>query len=150
MSAQGRPRDYINYLQECALIELRKGAGLIAEETVKDADKAYSNYLKKELIDEIHGVIPEIDTVFSIFSESRKWILSVDEFKLAYQERVDAGTLKVADSDFVLRSLFYFSVIGNVARVDKHIFRHQNPEADLNFKEKIVVHKGLLKSLQIM
>ncbi|MEO7177672.1 MAG: hypothetical protein ABIW83_02400, partial [Allosphingosinicella sp.] len=150
MSAQGRPRDYVNYLQECAEMELKRSGFEISGDTIKDADKAYSNYLKKELIDEIHGIIPDISTVLDIFSETRKWILSVDEFRRAYKERIAEGRMKVSDVEFVLRTLFYFSVIGNVARVGVHIFRHERPDAQLNFKEPIVVHRGLMKSLQII
>lgn len=150
MSAQGRPRDYINYLQQCAYSSLKKGETEISLDTIKESDKAYSNYLKKELIDEIHGIIPDIAKVLSIFSELRKWILTIDEFKQAYAERVEAGGMAIADADMVLRTLFYFSVIGNVVKVDLHIFRHERPTAQLNFKERIVVHRGLMKSLQII
>jgi Cdc6-like AAA superfamily ATPase len=150
MSAQRRPRDYINYLQECASIELKRTGTEISADTIRDADKAYSNYLKKEMIDEIHGIIPDIARVLAIFSESRKWILSVDEFRVAYQERVKAKSMAIDDVDFVLQTLFYFSVIGNVVRTDFHVFRHERPDAQLNFKEKIVVHRGLMKALQIL
>lgn len=150
MSTQGRPRDYINYLQECAKIELKRSANIISEDTIKDTDKIYSNYLKKELIDEVHGIIPDISNVLSIFSETRKWILSIEEFRDAYLERSKGGKMSVDDVDFVLRTLFYFSIIGNVARVGVHIFRHERPSSQLNFKEKIVVHRGLMKALQII
>ncbi|MER8504786.1 cold shock domain-containing protein [Mesorhizobium sp. M1339] len=150
MSTQGRPRDYINYLKECADIELSKNGEEISADTVKDADKAYSNYLRKELIDEMHGLIPDIDSVFSIFSESRKWILNISEFKSAYNQRLKSNTLKISDVDFILRTLFYFSVVGNVVRVGIHMFRYERPDAELNFKESIVVHRGLMKSLQIV
>jgi hypothetical protein len=106
--------------------------------------------LKKELIDEMHGIIPDIAKVLSIFSESRKWILSIQEFRQAYQERVDAKAMTITDVEFILRTLFYFSVIGNVVRVDLHIFRYERPDAQLNFKERIVVHRGLMKALQII
>lgn len=143
MSAQGRPRDYIAYLKECAAIERRRSNREIDTDTVKDADKQFSNYLRKELRDEVHGILPEIDKIFSIFSELRKWILPIHEFKAAYEERVSAGLIENRDVDFVLRTLFYFSIIGNVARVGVHIFRHEKPSAQLNFKENIVVHRGL-------
>ena len=74
----------------------------------------------------------------------------MDEFRKAYQERVASGVLQNRDADFVLRTLFYFSIIGNVVRVGVHIFRHERPSAQLNFKEKIVVHRGLMKALQIV
>lgn len=150
MSSQGRPRDYINYLQQCAKESLRKNELEISLDTVKITDKEYSNYLRKELIDEIHGIIPDIAKVLGIFSELRKWILTIEEFRQAYLERVEAGGMAVSDVDMVLRTLFYFSVIGNVVKADLHIFRHERHSAQLNFKERIVVHRGLMKSLQII
>ncbi|MCP3387455.1 cold shock domain-containing protein [Bradyrhizobium sp. CCGB12] len=150
MSTQGRPRDYINYLQECAALELKRSRREISIETIRDADKLYSNYLRKELIDEIHGIIPDIGKVLAIFSETRKWILSISEFRKAYEERAQVGAVQIKDVDMILKTLFYFSIIGNVAKVGVHIFRHVRPEAEFNFKEKIVVHRGLMKSLQII
>jgi cold shock CspA family protein len=47
MSAQGRPRDYISYLKECASIERKRSNSEIGADTIKDADKNYSNYLRK-------------------------------------------------------------------------------------------------------
>lgn len=149
-STQGRPRDYIRYLQVSADMQLERGGGVIQPDTIRDADKSYSNYLKDELLDEIHGLIPDIATIFSIISEIRKWILDIDEFKTAFEARYRAGALKTKDPTFVLRTLFYFSVIGNVSRQGTHIFRHANPDAMFNFTEKIVIHRGLMKSLQIL
>jgi hypothetical protein len=37
MSTQSRPRDYINYLQECAALELKRSRREISTETIKDA-----------------------------------------------------------------------------------------------------------------
>jgi hypothetical protein len=150
MSTQGRPRDYINYLKECAQIELKRSSLRISTGTIRDADKIHSNYLKKELIDEIHGIIPDIASVLSIFSERRRWILSIKEFQDEYRFRLNKGHLKIKNSEMILRTLFYFSVIGNVVRPGLHVFRHERPEAELNFRENIVVHRGLMKSLQII
>lgn len=149
-STHGRPRDYIRYLQVCADMQIHRGGGAIQPDAVRDADKSYSNYLKDELLDEIHGLIPDINTIFSIISQIRKWILSTDEFVAAYDNQYRKGALRTKDAAFVLQTLFYFSVVGNVAKQGAHIFRHDNPDAKLNFTEKIVIHRGLMKSLQIL
>ena len=150
-STHGRPRDYIHYLQVCAQSQLENGGGRIEQKTVVNADKTYSNYLKSELTDEIHGIIPDIGNVFRVLSQIRKWILSVEEFSAVFDEYSEKGLIKTKDSGFVLQTLFYFSVIGNVSRNHQvHIFRHEHPEAVLNFSEKIVIHRGLMKSLQIL
>lgn len=150
-STHGRPRDFIHYLQVCAESQLANGGGRIDEKTVSNADKAYSNYLKSELVDEIHGIIPDINQVFTVLSQIRKWILTTDEFISIYSSSVISGTINTKSPTFVLQTLFYFSVIGNVARnKHSHIFRHEHPESALNFSENIVIHRGLMKSLQIL
>ena len=150
-STHGRPRDYIHYLQVCATSQLENGGSRIAQRTVVSADKTYSNYLKSELSDEIHGIIPDIANVFRVLSQIRKWILSTDEFTEVFDGYVQKGLIQTKDAGFVLQTLFYFSVIGNVSRNHNvHIFRHEHPEAVLNFSENIVIHRGLMKALQIL
>lgn len=149
-STHGRPRDFIRYLQVCAEMQLRKQGGRISPEAIRDADKSYSNYLKDELVDEIHGLIPDISSIFSIMSQIRKWILDTEEFIDVYERQYSRGLMKTKDPNFILQTLFYFSVIGNVSRQGSHIFRLDNPDAKLNFTEKIVIHRGLTKSLQIL
>lgn len=150
-STQGRPRDYIHYLQVCAESQLAVGGGRIDSKTVVNADKTYSNYLKNELTDEIHGVIPDISNVFRVLSQIRKWILSPEEFTKVFEGYVAKQQIRTNDAGFVLQTLFYFSVIGNVSRNHNvHIFRHEHPEAVFNFNENIVIHRGLMKALQIL
>ena len=150
-STQGRPRDFIHYLQVCAENQLSRGGGRIRKQTVQDADKAYSNYLRSELVDEMHGLVADVGEIFRLFTQIRKWIMSIDEFRSMHEKYTDSGIVTTKDADFVLQILFYFSVIGNVSRQQKvHIFRHENPEAVLNFHENIVIHRGLMKALQIL
>ena len=146
-----RPRDYIRYLQVCAHEALKNGNNKISATTVKRVDKAFSNYMRNELEDEIHGILPDIQEVFAILSEIRKWVFSIDEFRTQYNKAVKNGSIKMKDPDLALKILFHFSVIGNQPKQkNMSFFRYSNKEARLNFNEKIVVHRGLFKSLQIM
>lgn len=149
-STQQRPRDYVRYLQACAAKTLELKQAIITPEVVKTVDKGFSNYLRSELVDEIHGVLPDINEIFAIISEIRKWVFSIDEFRKIYNSRLEQGILKTKDSEYTLKVLFDFSVIGNQARPGVHFFKYANKDARLNFKEKIVVHRGLFKALQII
>ena len=149
-STQLRPRDYIKYIQTCAEDSLRSQRIIIVPATVKYVDKAFSNYLKSELIDEIHGIIPEIQEIMSIISEIRKWNFPIDEFRDIYNQRVKNGTIKNRDVEFVLKTLFHFSVIGNSPRFGIEFFRYKSRDATFSFKERLVVHRGLFKALQII
>lgn len=151
LSTQLRPRDYIKYIQVCAETTLQNGEEKITAKTVKQVDKGFSNYLKEEIIDEIHAQLPDIQIIFSIISQIRKWNFTIQEFKSTYMQYYKKGTLKNGNVDYILQMLFDFSVIGNRPKNRPiSFFRYINPEARFNFNENIVVHRGLFKALQIL
>lgn len=146
-----RPRDYVRYLRVCAETSLEKNHAKIKPTTVADSDTAFSNYLRSELEDELHGVIPDIHRILDIFTTLRKQTLRIDEFKEAFEEAVSQNLIKTKDFQFVLQMLFHFSLIGNQPKQSSHqIFRYKNKEARLNMKENIIIHRGLFRSLQIL
>ena len=150
-STQLRPRDYIKYIQVCAERSIQNGSSLIDVRTVKTVDKGFSNYLKDEMVDEVHAQLPDIDEIFSIISQIRKQAFTIDEFKKAYLEYYKKGTVSNGNVDYVLQMLFDFSIIGNTPKRQLvQFFRYMNPEARFNFKEGIIVHRGLYKALQII
>lgn len=150
-STQVRPRDYIRYLQVCADKALEQHKRSITPQIVNSEDKSFSNYLRSELEDEIHGIIPEIKKILNIFSISRKQTLSVDDFSTVHSELVRTGEVPERNTQFILEILYHFSVIGNVPKQhNQSVFKYLNPESRLNMSEKICVHRGLFKSLQIL
>lgn len=153
-STQLRPRDYIRYIQVCAeeTSNSSKSNIKISAATTKFADRAFSNYLKDEIIDEIYPILPEIDTIFQIITNIRKPIFSVDEFREEYLRYLDSGTLKEKNIDFVLNTLFNFSIIGNQHKTQSKIvfFKFQQTNMNFNMTERVVLHRGLYKSLQII
>lgn len=149
-STHSRPRDFIKYIQACAE-ETKEPHHKISASTVLKVDKSFSNYLKRELIDEIHGVIPDISIVLDIISQIRKQTFSFSEFTRAYEMRVKDGVIKNGDVSFTLKILFLFSVLGNQpSQQNQTVFRYLNKDAELNFRENLVVHRGLFKALQIL
>lgn len=146
-----RPRDYVRYLQVCAEASLEKGHSKVMPSTVAKADTAFSNYLRSELEDELHGVIPDIHKILDIFTTLRKQTLRIDEFKSSFDDAVDQELIKTKDFQYVLKVLFHFSLIGNQPKQTSHqVFRYKNKEARLNMKENIILHRGLFRSLQIL
>lgn len=146
-----RPRDFVKYLQACAQ-EAVDIDGLITAQIVKKVDKAFSNYLKDELSDELFAILSDISEIFDTISQIRKWNFKIVDFQRMYKSKIDRKILKDSTSDlnFILQILFHFSVIGNATRGNFYVFRYLNREARLNFNENIVVHRGLFKSLQII
>jgi len=144
-----RPRDFVKYMQACAEAAL-EADGTIRSQTIRSVDTAFSNYLKDELRDELFAILPDISAIFDVISQIGKWNFTHAEFERAYNDQVKRGNLAQKDVGFVLQVLFLFSVIGSAKRHDYYVFRYQHRDARINFSERIVVHRGLFKSLQIV
>jgi len=145
-----RPRDYVRYIKVCADYALSRDNPKIDNDTVKRVNPAFSNYMRREWEDEIHGFFPEIQQTIEVFSQLRKQIFTIEEFTKIYNDQVKKGAIEEKNVDFVLRALFYFSVIGNQPVGQEYkIFRYKNKEARINLSEPFCVHNGLIRSVGI-
>lgn len=149
-STHMRPRDVIRYLSECARIAIEANASP-DEGLIKKADGYFSGYLKREIESEIGGVVPHATKLFDVLSSLRKETFTLKEFSIAYKSSVKPELFRLYDPNWVLKVLFFFSVIGNQPRqVNQTVFRYLRRGAEVNFNESFVVHRGLLKALQIL
>jgi hypothetical protein len=146
-----RPRDFVKYLQACASEAVENNRDIITPTIVKRVDKAFSNYLKSEIEDEIQAVLPEISTIFQIISQLGKQSFRFDEFKVLYSSYLKNSTVSEGNLNYVFQNLFDFGVIGNQPKNTKvlPVFRYKNREARFNPNEIIQVHRGLFKALQL-
>lgn len=146
-----RPRDFIQYIQGCAEETFNKNFNFIKEGNIKFVDRAFSNYLKDEIVDEVFPVLPEIEEYIQIFANIRKWNFTLQEFSNEYNKYLKAGTIKEKNIDLVLDTLYNFSVIGNQNKHKKDIFyfKYMHTNMTFNRTENIVIHRGLFKALQL-
>ena len=146
-----RPRDFIKYVKACCEEAERTGSDFITESIIHKVDRAFSNYLLEEFRDELSPILPDIARIFDLLGNQRQWIISPDSFKEEFRQEVELGSIKEANVDKVLETLYSFSVIGvqnrNVGH--KHYFKYINTNMAYNRKEKIVIHRGLFKALGI-
>lgn len=149
-STQNRPRDFIKYFQKCASQALNSNSIIIKPQLIRSVDNEFSEYMKNEIIDEIYAVLPEYEDIFAILSLIRKQIFNPTEFVEKYNQMVEEKRIDDKGAEKVLKILFDFSVIGNDPSI-KHqaIFKYEKDSARFNFKENIIVHRGLYKALQI-
>ncbi|MBX7109297.1 MAG: hypothetical protein K1X61_11675 [Chitinophagales bacterium] len=147
-----RPRDYIRFIQVCAEETANFNRFKIANQTIKFVDRAFSNYLKDEIVDEVYPILPDIEEILQIISNLRKWAFSAEEFKREYLKYLRSKTVSEENVDFVLDTLYRFSVLGNQSkyRIDTLYFKYMHTNMNLNRNEKLVVHRGLFKALQII
>ena len=143
-----RPRDFVSYLKSCAEEALAQG-GRLTPPIVRKVDRAFSRYLRDEFIDELFTVLPDISKIFDVFSQIHKLNFTEKEFEDAYMLQVQNGDIKETNITFVMRVLYHFSVLGNNPEPERFVFRYQNRESQLSLRERLVVHRGLFKSLQI-
>jgi hypothetical protein len=148
-----RPRDYIRYIQVCAEETISKfKTHKIANKTIKFVDRAFSNYLKDEIIDEIYPILPDIEEIFQVISNIRKWCFTPEEFRREYSKYLKSKTVQEDNIDFVLDILFKFSVLGNQHKSKSDIlyFKYMHTNMALNKNERLVIHRGLFKALRII
>ena len=132
-------------------LSLEKGDQYITNQTIRDVDREFSNYLKSEITDEIYPILPEIESIFKILANMRKQLFRPEEFISCYNKEVKKGAISNNNVDFVLDILFNFSIIGNQHKSQGHrnFFRYLQTNMRYNSEETIVIHRGLLKALQI-
>jgi hypothetical protein len=144
-----RPRDFVHYIRQCAIHAITAGHTVIAPNDAVLAEHKYSEHLRREFVDELHTALPQIEEILNVFSTLRKPLFRVDEFKGAFFGQF-RHTSERPDLDDVLKTLFEFSVIGNVPRqTNRPIFRYQERKANLSRTEGLCLHRGLLKALAI-
>lgn len=151
-NTQLRPRDFIRYIQCCCSEADCNGENLISPRTIKLEDRAFSNYLRDEIKDELFPLLPDIDNIFQIISILRKWNFSRKEFISQYKKYWTSDKIKEANVDYVLETLFNFSVIGNQNKykMEYQYFKYLHTNMTYNKDEQIVLHRGLFKALQIV
>jgi len=149
-STQNRPRDFIKYFQECAKQVLANDKVRVNQQIIKLADSDFSEYMRNEIIDEIYAVLPEYEEIFAILSLIRKQTFDPQEFVDKYDDMAKDGEIPNRGAEKVLKILFEYSVIGNAPSIkNQSIYKYEKNNARFNFREKIIIHRGLFKALQI-
>ncbi|MFT3912587.1 MAG: hypothetical protein QM704_00450 [Anaeromyxobacteraceae bacterium] len=150
-----RPRDIIKFSNE--VLHAFKARGQYAETTftnddVSNARAPYSEYLLRELEDEVHKHLPAHEEYFEILRAVGTGLFGREELESTCKKRPDL--LKDGSTPIqVLRQLFEFSVVayqktGGVGGGSEYVWRHIETRA--RFDEAAVyfrVHPGLVEAL---
>lgn len=147
-----RPRDMIKFCNEVlAAYKRRGGSARFANEDIIAARPAYSDYLLRELQDEVHKHAPNYDDYLDIIKSLDARQFSREEFEEACERRQDLLRGGIAPAE-ILRLLFEFSVVGcqrtgGVGGGSEYLYRYIDPtvrfdEAASNFR----VHAGFMEA----
>lgn len=147
-----RPRDVIKFCNEVLDAFKRRGGGdKFSNDDIVNARGAYSEYLLRELDDEIHKHEPNYRNYLEVLRSVEALQFKRDEFEERCHRRPDLMPEGIQPID-VLRTLFEFSVIGyqrtgGAGGGSEYLWRYLDPtvrfdEAAVNFK----VHSGFMEA----
>jgi hypothetical protein len=147
-----RPRDFVRFLRDAARSAINQGHRKISIDTVRSVDGDYSRHFREELVNEISGVIPDINNLLSHLGASHKQRYRYSDFIKyieEYQFLDDTNqTTKNLSSSSIAKILFHFSIVGNAPRINNRpIYKYQRGHLVINVSEPLVVHRGLVKTL---
>jgi len=146
-----RPRDMVRFLRDAARSSIGQGHRYVNADTIRGVDGDFSNHFREELVNEIGGVIPDINSLLSSLGATHKQRYRYDDFVAqitAYQNTEDCNSeTKRLSAVGIAKILFHFSIIGNAPQNRRPIFKYQRNHLALNASEPIVVHRGLVKTL---
>jgi hypothetical protein len=121
---------------------------------IHDARQDHSEYLLRELDDEIHKHIPEYKLFLELLKEMGVWQFDLDAFNAVCVSAKFAARLKEASPEAVLKDLFEFSVIGFYKAGGRgfggseYVFRYREPGAAFDATAvRFRVHPGLIETL---
>ena len=143
-----RPRDLISFFRECAALAVERKMQVAGQRVVKDCEEQYSIRLRQEIVDEMHSLIPDIEGVLDEIGKLRLHMFRYSDLEPKLRNSdLDMANLS---PEKVAELLFHFNVVGNVPKQEKErIYRYKNPRSKFSIEDKLIVHPGLMRSLEV-
>ncbi|WOF75395.1 hypothetical protein QMT40_003066 [Parvibaculaceae bacterium PLY_AMNH_Bact1] len=156
-----RPRDFIRYIQIVAKVtdEYDQGYTRIAPKTFVQSEDLYSRRFRKEIVDEMHSVLKDVDGYLDAFGKIHKIrYFSFHQIQRAFAEEgnFDRDLFEKIGLENILKFLFEYSVVGNIDKrkdVESQTpfyyrtFKYNFPTSVINYREKFTLHSGLFRSI---
>lgn len=145
------PRDFMQLLIS---IQEHCDTANVTNNAIVEGIKVYSSeYFLPEIKDELAGYIPYnlIDPLINILSSFRVREFSYSQFVNAFNDLNMSNDINV---DFVLNVLYDCSAIGHAypyknGRETSVTFKYRNRHSSFNKENRIILHKGLWKALNV-
>ncbi len=142
------PRDFIQLLKN---IQDFSGDGPLRRDEILSGVRSYSlNYFVPEVKDELVGYVEgeQIDAAIELLGSLRKrdfWFRELSE--MASQRKLSLDLAKV------IHALFECSAIGNVTKLTDgmqyYTFKFRNRNSVLNLEDRLILHRGMWKALNL-
>lgn len=150
MHTRHTPRDFIQLLSHIQKCSTRRE---VEEKNIFSGINSYaSKYFMPEIKDELVGYIEQtkIDSIFMALATIKKRTFDISDVSECLSS---SGNLKGDSLNTILDTLFNCSAIGNVATnngSEYFSFKYRNRHAFFNQDEKIILHTGLKKAMNVI
>ena len=144
-----RPRDIIKFLKLCSKFH---DSGKLQYKTASKAETSYSDWLYRELRDEIQSHLKIWKPCLGVIQKIGKGNLELKELKdglLKESECLEHFKEKKIDVDDLVEILFDFGIIGNIDSNGRWIFKYKDFDNRFNNSKRIIIHLGLGKKLSL-
>ena len=145
------PRDFLQLLSQVQ--KFSDGRALTREQVLSGVRQYSIDYFLPEIRDELHGYVEpvDIDLAFDLIGSLRK-----RDFE--YRELVDktgsTSRFNNLSLDRVIRALFECSAVGNVhnrsSGTTYYTFRYRNRNSTLNLDDRLILHRGMWKAMNLI
>jgi hypothetical protein len=144
-----RPRDIVKYMKICSRF---KSNGKIDFDTVKTAEREYSEWFFREFRDEIQSHLTIWQPACQAIIKLGKGVFKLDEIKLEMDK--DPTIVQYLQNsnkrhEDILEKLFEFGVVGNLSVSNKWFFKYKDHNLPYNRDQKMLVHFGFTKKFRI-
>ncbi len=139
-----RPRDIIVFINKIRDVHNPSKTGLFTSKDIYQAEKAVSNNIYQELIDEWSNQKPYIDKYLKILQNIGYQTFNHEDFVEKYNQQFDS--IDIADINEALRFLFENSIIGQKVNVNWS-YSCSKPGIQIDFDKPFHVNSGLKERL---
>lgn len=151
-----RPRDIIKFLKICSEIFENTGKNSqyspkLSFKDVKAAEHQYSEWLYKELRDEIQAYLPCWKEVFQCLTSIGKGKFSKHELDIALNKNITIKNWLDSNNkttDNIIEMLFDFGIIGNLDG-RRWLFKYKDEDLSWNESMDLIIHFGLHKKFKV-
>lgn len=143
------PRDLIQLINH---IQKFSKDGKLTVGNIFSGVRSYSiNYFLPEIRDELVGYLDskQVELMLDLFGAMRVRDFTIAQLMAAAESHQRFSSLDISE---ILKLLFECSAIGNLRQTDNgnvFTFKFRNRNSTLNFDEKIILHRGMWKALNL-
>lgn len=144
-----RPRDLVKFLKICSK---ETTTGPLTFKDVSAAEDKYSSWFYQEFQNEVHSYLPVWRESLQALTKLGKWHFTYAELtsKLISNEDISLFlTEKHWSPDKIIELLFDFSVIGNIDRKRRWLFKYKDHDLAWDKDMDMIIHFGFAKKLRL-